>query len=119
MIGKDFRSLLNTNSRENSEITIETTRIISEEVSNQMSRKLNEIKNSLNFQTQDAISNAITAKISPSIQNTLETQGRMNCTTMDRGSIGLHDTPKAANFTRGDRKSSGLQRNSEVENAQK
>ena len=43
VIGEDFRSLLNTNSRENSEITIETTRIISEEISNQMSRKLNEI----------------------------------------------------------------------------
>ena len=119
VIGKDFRSLLITKSRENSENTIETTRIISEEVSIQMSRKLNEIENSLNFQIQDAISNAITAKLSPSIQNTLETQGRMNCTTMDRGSIGLHDTPKAAIFTTGDRKSSVLQRNSEVENAQK
>ena len=43
VIGEDFRSLLNTNSRENSEITIETTRMISKK-----SRKLNEIKNSLN-----------------------------------------------------------------------
>ena len=34
--GEDFRSLL-TNSRENSEITIETTRMINEEISNQMS----------------------------------------------------------------------------------
>ena len=75
VIGEDFRSLLNTNSRGNSEITIETTRMISEEVSNQMSRKLNEIKSSLNFQRQDAISSAITEKILPSIQNTLETQG--------------------------------------------
>ena len=48
VIGEDFRSLLNTNSRENSEITVETTRMISEETSNQMSRKLNEIRNSLN-----------------------------------------------------------------------
>ena len=40
VIDEDFRSLLNTNSRENSEITIETTR---------MSRKLNEIKISLNI----------------------------------------------------------------------
>ena len=30
VIGEDFRSLLNTNSRENSEITIDTTRMISE-----------------------------------------------------------------------------------------
>ena len=78
VIGEVFRSLLNTNSGKNSEITIETTRTISEEVSSQMSRKLNEIKNSLNFQIQDAISSAITEKILPFIQNTMETQGRVN-----------------------------------------
>ena len=58
LVGEAFRSLRNTNSRENSEITFETTRMISEEISNQMSRKLNEIKTSLNFQIQDAISDA-------------------------------------------------------------
>ena len=63
VIGDDFRSLLNTNSRESSEITIETTRMISEEISNQMSINLNEIKTSLNFQIQDEISNVITEKI--------------------------------------------------------
>ena len=52
VIREDFRSLLNTNSRENSEITIETTRLINEENSHQMSRKLNEIKTSLNSQLQ-------------------------------------------------------------------
>ena len=54
MVGEDFRSLLNTNSRENSEVTIETTRLINEEISNQMSRRLNEIKSSLNskYKTQ-------------------------------------------------------------------
>ena len=46
-IGEDFRSLLKTNSSENSEATIETTRMINEEISNQMSRKLNEIKTSI------------------------------------------------------------------------
>ena len=45
--------------------------------------------------------------------------GRDNCTTADRGSIGLHDSAKSASFTTGDRRSSGLQRNSEVQNAQK
>ena len=118
MIGEDFRSLLNTISRENSEITIET-RMINEEISNQRSRKLNEIKNSLNIQIQDAISSAITEKILPSIQNTLEMQDRVNHTMVDRGSIGLHDSSKSANFTTGDRRTSGLQWNSEVENAQK
>ena len=93
--------------------------MINEKISTQMSRKLNEIKNSLSFQIQDAINSAIAAKLFPSIQNTLEMQGRDNYTTADRGSIGLHVSAKSANFTTGDRRSSGLQRNSEVENAQK
>ena len=46
LTGEDFRSLL-ANSRENSEITNETTRLINEEISNQMSRRLSEIKTSL------------------------------------------------------------------------
>ena len=75
VIGEDLRSLLNTNSRENSEVTIETIKMISEEISKQMSQKLNENKNSLNFQIQDAISSAITEKILPSIQNTLKRSG--------------------------------------------
>ena len=73
LVGEDFRSLLNTNSRENSEITVETTRLINEEISNQMSRRLNEIKSSLNSQIQNAISAAIADTVLPSIQNTLET----------------------------------------------
>ena len=118
VIGEDFRSLLNTNSRENSEITIETTRLINEEISNQMSRKLNEIKNSLGFQIQSAISGAITEKILPSIENTLGMQGRANYTMVDQRSTRLQDDSKSVNFTMGDRRSSVLQRSPEVENAQ-
>ena len=84
-----------------------------------MSRKLNEIKNSLDFQIQNAISSAITEKILPSIQNRLELQGRTNCTMVDRGSTRLHDSPKSTNFITGDRRSSELQRSPEVENALK
>ena len=73
--GEDFRSLL-TNSMENSEIIIETTRLINEEISNQMLRRLNEIKTSLNSQIQDAITTAIASSVLPSIQNTLEMHGR-------------------------------------------
>ena len=119
VIGEDFRSLLKTNSRENSEITIETSRMINEEISNQMSRKLNEIKSSLNIQIQDAISSAFTEKILSSIQNTLEMRERTNCTMVDRGSSGLQNSAKSANFTTGDRGSSGLQRNSKVKNSHK
>ena len=118
VVGEDFRSLLNTNSRENSQVTIETTRIISDEVSNQISRRLDEINTSLNFQIQDAISNAITEKILPSIQNTLEMQGRPNSTMVDRRSNGLHPSPRSTEFTIKDQRSSGLQRNTEVGNSQ-
>ena len=119
VIGEDFRSLLNTNSRENSEMTIETSRLISEEISNQMSRKLNEIKTALNSQIKDAITAAITSKMLRSIQNTLEMQGRPNFTMVDRESKGLHPSPRSTDFTLKDRRSSGLQWNAEVENSQK
>ena len=116
LVGEDFRSLLNTNSRENSEVTIETTRLINEEISNQMSRRLNEIKSSLNSQIQNAISAAIADTVLPSIQNTLETQGRTNFTIMGRGSNELHPSSKAGDFTKEDRRSNGLQWNSGAEN---
>ena len=95
-------------------MTIETTGMISEEVSNQVPRKLHEIKSSLNSQIQDAITTAITEKVLPAIQNTLDTQGRAKFTVVDRGSNGLHEGPTAAIFTAVDRRSSGLQRNPEV-----
>ena len=115
LVGEDFRALLNTNSRENSEVTVETTRLINE-ISNQMSRRLNEIKSSLYSQIQNAISAAIADTVLPSIQNTLETQGRTNFTIMDRGSNGLHPSPKEGDFTKEDRRSNGLQWNSGAEN---
>ena len=119
VIGEDFRSLLNTNIRENSEITIETTRLINEKISNQMSRKLNEVKTSLSSQVQEAITAAITNTVLPAIQNTLETQGRLDFTVVDRGSNGPHLSPGPTDFTVRDRRSGGLQRNAEVGNAQK
>ena len=76
VVGEDFRSLR----RENSEMTIETTRMISEEVFSQVSRKLNEIKDSLNSQIQDAITTALIEKVLPSIQNTIDMQGEANFT---------------------------------------
>ena len=116
MVGEDFRSLLNTNSRENSEVTIESTRLINEEISNQMSRRLNEIKSSLNSQIQNAMSVAIADTVLPSIQNTLEMQGRTNFAMVDRESNGLHPNPKAGNFTKEDQRSNGLQWNLGAEN---
>ena len=119
LVGEDFRLLLNTNSRENSEATIETTRLFNEEISNQMSRRQDEIKASLNSQIQSAISAAIADNVLPSIQNTLELQGRASFTMVDRESNGLHPSQKAGNCTKEDRRSSGLQWNSEAESSQK
>ena len=96
-LGEDFKSLLDTKSKENSEKTIETTRIINGEIANQMSRKLNEVKSSLNAQIQDAISTAISEKMLPSIQNTISMQGRTNFTVSDRKSSGLQRSPGAVN----------------------
>ena len=84
-----------------------------------MSRKLNEIKTSLNSQIQDAITAAITSTVHPSIQNTLEMQGRPDFTMVYRGSNGLHPSPRPTDFTIKDRRSSGLQQNAEVGNLQK
>ena len=119
IIGEDFRSLLNTNSRENSEITIETTRLINEKISNQISRKLNEIKTSLNSQIQDAITAAKTSTVLPSIQNTLEMQGRTDFTVVDQGSNGRHPSLRSTDVTIRDRRFSERQRNAEVGNSQK
>ena len=102
LTGEAFTSLL-TNSRENSEITIETTRMITEETNNQMSRRLNEIKTSLNSHIQDAITAAITNTVLPSIQNTLDMQGRANFTVVDRGSRWLQRNPEAENAQKRDK----------------
>ena len=45
---EDFRSLLNTENRIENEVTIDTSRFISSEISPQMSRKLDELKRYLN-----------------------------------------------------------------------
>ena len=74
---------------------------------------------SLSSQVQEAITAAITNTVLPAIQNTLETQGRLDFTMVDRGSNGPHLSPRPTDFTITDRRSSGLQRNAEVGNTQK
>ena len=119
LVGEDFRSLPSTNSRENSEITKETTRIIGDETTNQVTRKFNNIRSCLNLQIQEAVNTAITEKVLPSIEKSLIAHRRTNLTMGDHRSVGLQDIPTAPNFTIEDHRSSGLQRNSEVINAQK
>ena len=67
------------------------------EITNQVTTRLNDIRASLNSQIQHAISAAIAEKVLPSIQNTLETQGRGNFAVVDRRSIELQGSPGAVN----------------------
>ena len=78
-------------------MTVEIIRMISEDTSNQMSRKLNESRFSLNSQIQDAITTAIAEKVFSSFQNTLGVQARSNFPAADRRSSGLQRSPEASN----------------------
>ena len=85
MTGEEFRSLL-TISRENSEITIATTRLIIQEISNQMARKLNEIKTSWNSQVQDATLQC-TGKLSAAFRGTRDTKIEKSLGIQDKISL--------------------------------
>ena len=75
-------SLFKTNSRENSEISVETARMINCETSSQMSRKPDEMNATLTFQILQAISSAIAQKVLPRLQSSLGSQemGRVGYT---------------------------------------
>ena len=68
---EDFRSLINTKSRINRGITIETARLINNEITTQVTRKLDEIKEDLNTQILKVINTAIAEKVLHSIQKVL------------------------------------------------
>ena len=89
-ISGNFRSILNTNVSENSEITVETSRAINSEISSQMSRKLDEMRSDLNSHILNAIDSAIEEKVIPSIRNALESQNLAKNTNMDLRSDGPH-----------------------------
>ena len=76
---------------------METTKIVSDEVPNQMTRRLTDIRASLNSQIQDAIRTAFAEKVHPSIQNTIERQMRCNFAVVKRKSSGLQGRPAAVN----------------------
>ena len=67
---EDLRSLLNSNSRENSQTTLETVRLVNTE----LTRRIEELKRDLNSQIIESINSAINEKILPSIRNTLGSQ---------------------------------------------
>ena len=89
-ISGNFRSILNTNVSENSEITVETSRAINSEISSQMSRKLDEMRSDLNSHILNAIDSAIKEKVIPSLRNALESQNSTKNTIADLRSDGPH-----------------------------
>ena len=82
-------SLINRISRGNCEITEETVRLINEELSTQISRKLNEKKRGLDSQILAAINTAITEKVLPGLQESLDTRKSGLTAKMDHQSAGL------------------------------
>ena len=93
-ISEDIRSLINTNSREKSEITIETARLINNEITSQVTRKLDEIRSDLNSQILEVINSAITEKVLPSIQNVLGVQNPESDAIRDSQSCRLNRSPE-------------------------
>ena len=86
----NYRSLLNTNLSENSEITVETSRMISSEISSQMSRKMEEMKSDLNSHILEVINSAIEERILPSIENVITSNREAKNTKWDLRSDGRH-----------------------------
>ena len=86
----NYRSLLNTNLSENSEISVETSRMINSEISSQMSRKIEEMKSDLNSHILEVINSAIEERILPSNENVLASSREVKTTKWDLRSDGRH-----------------------------
>ena len=114
---EDFRSLIITNSRENSEITIETARLINNEITSQVTRKLDEIRSDLNTQILEVINSANTEKVLPSIQNVLGVQNPESDAIRDPRSGRLDRSPED-HFSHMDHQSRGLDKSLRVYSGQ-
>ena len=86
---EDFRTLLNSEDRIRNDIPIETTRFITDEITQQMSRKLDELERNLNTQITESINSAIHDSILTSIQNSLSGQNSGLGTNVDSRSSRL------------------------------
>ena len=86
---EDFRTLLVSEDRIRCETSTETNRLISEEISYQMNRKMDELKRNLDTQITESINLAIHDSILPSIQNSLSGQNSGLGTNVDSRSSRL------------------------------
>ena len=92
---EDYQTFLSNNPSENRCLTIETSRVISSEISSQMSRKFQEMQTSLNSQILDVINTATDTRVLPSIKNAVRRQNSARTTSLDLRSDGLHDDTAA------------------------
>ena len=88
---EDFRSLLNSNSNENSLSTAETMRLVNSEIT----KKIDELRRELNSQLVDVINSAITEKVLPDIRNLVSNQNPVFREEVDQRSSGLNRTTEA------------------------
>ena len=88
---EDFRSLLNSNSNENSVSTAETMRLVNSEIT----KKIDELRRELNSQLVDVINSAITEKVLPDIRNLVSNQNPVFREEVDQRSSGLNRTTEA------------------------
>ena len=86
---EDFRTLLTSEGRNRYEIPTETNRLITEEITSQMNRKIDELKRNLDTQITESINSAIHDSILPSIQNSLSGQNSGLGTNVDSRSSRL------------------------------
>ena len=106
-VESNYRSLLNTNLSENSEITIETSRAINSEISSQMSRKLEEMRSDLNSRILETINSAIEEKLLPSIEIVITSNREAENTKWDLRSDGRHPSRNAQMVRNSDHESHG------------
>ena len=74
---------MDTNLSENSEKTVETSRMINSEISSQMSKELVEMKSDLNSHTLEVLNTAIEEKILPNIENAIASNREVTETKWD------------------------------------
>ena len=86
---EDFRTLLTSEDRNRCETSMETNTLISEEISNQKNRKMDELKRNLDTQVTESIYSASHGSILPSIQNSLSGQNSGLGTNVDSRSSRL------------------------------
>ena len=91
---EDFRSPLNSNSRENSESTVETMRLLSSEISKQMDG----LRKDLNSQIIEAINSVINENVLPDIRNTMTSQNPVIWDELDHRSRRLGRTAEEENI---------------------